>query len=426
MTRLLRRLRYLLQRDRYERELDDELQFHLEMKRQELESQGRDRAAAAAAARRSLGNLPLTRDRVRDVWIAPWLAALVQDVKYAARTLRRSPRFALVVVLTLGLGIGVSTTAFTVVNAVTRGLPVDEPDRIVQVGVLDASQRPVRISPRELEVWRSASTVAGIAAFSPTMATVSERGRLPEPVAAAYVSADTFGLLGERPVLGRAFLPQDDRPGAPVVALLGDAVWRSRFNGDRSILDRSITVNDVPVTIVGVMPTGFRFPMVADLWLPLSAMPGYGEDRTARVIDVVGRPNPRLGRLERDAARQGCGRRIGRDVPRGDPRDAGRVPRQRSAGRDPRQAADALRWAAESSQPAFSLPSRPERCPTESHPRGHPGLSPPASGRLRSALEADSSLFTGFRVETNCDIIIELAHVSHEPINGELVKVSRD
>ncbi len=315
MTRLLRRLRYLLQRDRYERELDDELQFHLEMKRQELESKGRDRAAAAAAARRSLGNLPLTRDRVRDVWIAPWLAALVQDVKYAARTLRRSPRFALVVVLTLGLGIGVSTTAFTVVNAVTRGLPVDEPDRIVQVGVLDASQRPVRVSPRELEVWRSASTLAGIAAFSPTMASVSERGRSPEPVAAAYVSADTFGLLGERPVLGREFLPEDDRPGAPVVALLGDAVWRSRFNGDRSILDRSITVNDVPVTIVGVMPAGFRFPMVANLWLPLSAMPGYGEDRTARVIDVVGRLGPGRTPAQAVAELEPMALRLGQDLP---------------------------------------------------------------------------------------------------------------
>ena len=315
MTRLLRRLRYLLRRDRYERELDDELQFHLEMKRQELESQGRDRAAAAAAARRSLGNLPLTRDRVRDVWIAPWVGGLVQDVTYAARTLRRSPGFALVVVLTLGLGIGASTTAFTIVNAVTRGLPVDEPDRIVRVGVLDASQRPARVSPRELEAWRSASTLAGIAAFRETMATVSDRGRSPEPVAAAYVSADTFGLLGEPPVLGRELLPEDDRPGAPVVALLGDAVWRSRFNGDRTILDRSITVNDVPVTVVGVMPEGFRFPMVADLWLPLSAMPGYGEDGNARVIDVVGRLGPGRSPTRAVAELEPIAFRLGRDLP---------------------------------------------------------------------------------------------------------------
>ena len=315
MTRLLRRLRYLLQRDRYERELDDELQFHLEMKRQELESQGRDRAAAAAAARRSLGNLPLTRDRVRDVWIAPWLESVVQDVRSAGRLLTRNGSFTIAAVAALACGIGVSTTGFTVVNAVTRGLPVDEPDRIVQIGVLDASQRPVRVSPRELEAWRSASTVAGIAAFSPTMATVSERGRSPEPLAAAYVSADTFRLLGERPVLGREFLPQDDRPGAPVVALLGDAVWRSRFNGDLSILDRSITVNDVPVTIVGVMPEGFRFPMVADLWLPLSAMPGYGEDRNARVIDVVGRLGPGRTATQAAAELEPIALRLGQDLP---------------------------------------------------------------------------------------------------------------
>ena len=147
------------------------------------------------------------------------------------------------------------------------------------------------------------------------MATVGERGRSPEPVAAAYVSADTFGLLGERPVLGREFLPEDDRPGAPVVALLGDAVWRSRFNGDRSILDRSITVDDVPVTIVGVMPEGFRFPMVADLWLPLSAMPGYGADRNARVIDVVGRLGPGRSPTEAVAELEPIALRLGRDLP---------------------------------------------------------------------------------------------------------------
>ena len=315
MIRLFRRLRYLLQRHRHERELDDELQFHLEMKQRELESRGLDRAAAAAAARRTFGNLPLTRDHVRDVWIAPWLQSVAHDVRSAGRLLRRNGRFTIAAVAALACGIGASTTGFTVVNAVTRGLPVDEPDRIVRVGVLDASQRPVRVSPRELEVWRSASTVAGIAAFSPTMATVSERGRSPEPVAAAYVSADTFGLLGERPVLGREFLAEDDRPGAPVVALLGDAVWRSRFDGDRSILDRSITVDDVPVTIVGVMPAGFRFPMVADLWLPLSAMPGYGEDRNARVIDVVGRLGPGRTPTQAVAELEPIALRLAQDLP---------------------------------------------------------------------------------------------------------------
>ena len=124
MTRLLRRLRYLLHRDRHERELDDELQFHLEMKRQDLESRGLERAAAAVAARRALGNLPLTRDHVRDVWIAPWLQSVVQDIRYGLRTLRRHPGFAALAIATLSLGIGASTATFSIADAVLmRPLP---------------------------------------------------------------------------------------------------------------------------------------------------------------------------------------------------------------------------------------------------------------------------------------------------------------
>ena len=312
---LVRWFRGLFRGGREEAETRDELRFHLEMETEKNLRAGMDPREARRHAHVRLGGVDAIREAVRDARGGRPLEDLVRDIGHALRNARRSPGFTIAAVAALACGIGASTTAFTIVNAVTRGLPVDEPDRIVRVGVLDASQRPVRVSPREFEVWRSASTSAGIAAFSPTMATVSERGRSPEPVAAAYVSADTFGLLGERPVLGREFLPEDDRPGAPVVALLGDAVWRSRFNGDRSILDRSITVNDVPVTIVGVMPGGFRFPMVADLWLPLSAMPGYGEDRDARVIDVVGRLGPGRSPAQAVAEFEPIALRLGQDLP---------------------------------------------------------------------------------------------------------------
>ena len=101
MNRLLRRLCYLLRRDLHERDLDDELRFHLEMKRQELQARGLDGTAAAAAARRALGNLPLTRDHVRDVWIGPWLQGLIQDVRFAGRLLVKQRGFTLGVVLVL-------------------------------------------------------------------------------------------------------------------------------------------------------------------------------------------------------------------------------------------------------------------------------------------------------------------------------------
>ena len=288
----LLRLCGALRRNSTDEDIERELRFHLEQAEDELRAKGHSPAEAARVARAHLGGLPQAMEALRDQRGLPWLDDLRTDVRIGVRGLARRPGFTATAVLTLACGIAASVTAFTIVNAVTRGLPVDEPKRIVRLGVLDASQRPARVSPRELEAWRSASTLAGIAAFRETMATVSEGGRSPEPVTGAYVSAATFDLLGERPTLGRTFLPEDDRPGAPVVALLGDAVWRSRFGGDPSILDRPITVDDVPVTIVGVMPAGFRFPMVADLWLPLSAMPGYGEDRNARVIDVVARLGP--------------------------------------------------------------------------------------------------------------------------------------
>jgi putative ABC transport system permease protein len=238
-----------------------------------------------------------------------------QDLKLAARVQRRNPKFTIVAVTALACGIGANTVAFTVVNAITRGLPVDEPDRIVRIGVVDASQRPLRVSPRELEEWRAASkTFAGLGAFSTAGATVSEQGRSPEPASAAYVSANTFGLLGDRPLLGREILAEDDRAGAPVVAVLGHAVWRSRFNSDPSVLGRSIAVDGLPATVVGVMREGFRFPVVADLWLPLSAMPGYGANRNARALDVFGRLAPGSSAIQARAELEPIAVRINRDT----------------------------------------------------------------------------------------------------------------
>lgn len=224
-----------------------------------------------------------------------------QDLKLAARVHKRNAKFTVAAVTALACGIGASATTFTVVNALSRGLPVDEPDRIVRIGIVDASQRPLRVSPRELEEWRAASkTFAALGAFSTAGATLSERGRSPEPAFVAYVSANTFELLGDRPLLGREILAEDNRAGAPAVAVLGHAVWRTRYNSDPSVLGRSIAVDGLPATVVGVMQQGFRFPMVADLWLPLSAMPGYGANRNARTLDMFGRLAPGSSVIQRE------------------------------------------------------------------------------------------------------------------------------
>ena len=165
MTRLLRRLRYLLRRDRHERELDDELQFHLEMKQRELEANGLDRVTASATARRALGNLPLTRDHVRDVWIAPWLRSLAQDVRFAGRLLVKERGFTFAVVLVLGVGMALTGGMYTVLNAILfGGLPGDGEGRIVSLGTRDELGRPAGVSLLDFEDWRDGNeTFDGIA-----------------------------------------------------------------------------------------------------------------------------------------------------------------------------------------------------------------------------------------------------------------------
>ena len=266
MTRLLRRLRYVLRRDRHERELDDELRFHLDMKQQELESRGVERATAAANARRALGNLPLTRDHVRDVWIAPWLRSAAQDVRFAGRLLLRERGFTLAVVVVLGVGMALTGAMYTVVNAIMFGsLPGDDDGRIVSLGTQDAQGRTAGVSLADFEDWRDGNeTFDGMAVMFGTSLNVSDDEVAPEMVVGAYVSHGAFRLLRTPPLLGRDFLPADDVDGAPGTAILSHGLWMSRYGGDPDVIGRTIRVNDRPSVLIGVMPEGFAFPFARD------------------------------------------------------------------------------------------------------------------------------------------------------------------
>ena len=203
MTRLLRRLRYLLQRDRHERELDDELQFHREMKQRELESRGVDRATAAVTARRALGNLPLAREHVHDVWIAPWLRSVAQDVRFAGRLLVKERGFTLAVVVVLGVGMALTGAMYTVVNAILFAeFPGDDRERLVSLGTRDELGRTPGIPYRDFEHWRDDNrTFDGIAMLSSASFNLSEDELAPEMVFGAYVSHDAFRLLDAAPLI---------------------------------------------------------------------------------------------------------------------------------------------------------------------------------------------------------------------------------
>jgi predicted permease len=216
---------------------------------------------------------------------------LLQDLKFAIRLLVKDKWFTAVAAMALALGIGVNATVFTFVNAVLiRGLPINEPDRVMVVGTRDARGRDGSMSYLDFTDYRAATrTFSGLSAYSGSTMNVSDEGRAPERFQGPYISGNAFRLIGQRPLLGRDFLPEDDRPGATPVVILGNGVWKNRYGSDTSVIGRMIKVNDMPSIVIGIMPEGFKFPNNADLWLPLAQFPQLSEQkRDARGLEAFG------------------------------------------------------------------------------------------------------------------------------------------
>jgi putative ABC transport system permease protein len=292
MRRVLRRLRHLVERERFEEDLRDELALHQRLKEEELVERGVDSQQAARESRRALGSVALASDRARDVWSWPWLQDLGRDLRLAARLVRSNPWFSSAIVVVLGLGIGVASLQFVLIDAICiRGLPIDGVGRVLFFGARDTNQRETALSHQEFEHLRAAVTnVDGMAAFSSAPGVVGDADRAPDRVQITFGSAPLFDTLRERPLLGRTFEDADDRPGAPPVVILSAPFWRARYASDPAIVGRQIRVNGTPTTVVAVMRDPLRFPNVTDVWLPLAVMPGVrSERRAARLLSVIGR-----------------------------------------------------------------------------------------------------------------------------------------
>jgi putative ABC transport system permease protein len=297
MRETLRRIGHFLRRGRSERDLGEEMRFHRAMSQRDLEADGVDRIEAGFAARRTFGSGALAADRARDVWMPPALQDLSGDLRSAVRLLTRDRGFTAVAALTLALGIGANATLFTIVNGMGRGPRLDDPDRVVSLGSQDATGHELGVSYLDFADWRrSSSSFAGVAAYRGGSMNVSDPGMAADRLSGAYISAATFHLVGERPMLGRDFIADDDRPGAASVAIIAGAVWKTRYGGDPAIIGRTITVNGERATVVGVMRDGFRFPLVHDIWRPLAAAPNVAtERRDVRTLQVFGRLADHVG-----------------------------------------------------------------------------------------------------------------------------------
>jgi len=292
MGTFLRRIWYVLRRRRHDADLAEEIAAHRAMAQDALERSGVGREEAALAARRALGNDLSARSRSRDVWIWPWLQDVTQDVRFAGRLLIRDRGFAATVIGVLGLGLGVNHLFLTLIYAHTlRGLPIERADRVLWILTYDDRRTERLLSYPEFEDLRTgARSFVGLSAFANASVVVGDEGRAPDRYDGTYTSANAFTLIGVQPVVGRSFSPDDDQPGAAPVLMLGYGAWQARYGGDPAVVGRAVLVNDKPATVIGVAPAKSGFPSTAEVWLPLSQLPGIASrPRSSPELRVFGR-----------------------------------------------------------------------------------------------------------------------------------------
>jgi putative ABC transport system permease protein len=276
---------------RRDRRLSDEIAAHLDELAETYVAQGMAPGEARLAARRAFGGVDQLTAAYRAQRGVPFIESLRQDGLFALRLLRKDRWSSAAGALALALGIAVSTTVFTLINGITlQELPVDDPDRVVHLMTESPRGRADTAYP-DLADWQaSARSFEGLAGYVNAPVTVGDGERAAEHLANAYVSWNALEILHERPIIGRAFTVDDDRPGASAVALLTHHVWTSRFAADPGVVGQIIRIDGAPVTIVGVMREGLRFPVETDLWQPLSACPRLNRrDRQLRNIGSFGR-----------------------------------------------------------------------------------------------------------------------------------------
>ncbi len=300
------RFRSLFRRGRVEGELSDELRFHLEKLAEENVAKGMTSNEARYAALRELGGVEQVKEECRDMRRVNYIENLVQDLTYGLRVLARNRGFAAVAVLTLALGIGANTAIFSVVNTVLlRPLPFKDPSRLVW-----ATERfqathgaAVVISP-DFMGWKDRNQVfEQIGAFGGGVGANLTGAGEPARVRVTSVTAGFFPMLGVLPVAGRTFLPAENKQAQHHVALLNEALWRSRFGSDPHIVGKNVRLDDDTFTVVGVLSANLRYP-TADVWIPLALDAEEFSPHSPRwtILTVIARlkPGVQLARAQSD------------------------------------------------------------------------------------------------------------------------------
>ena len=298
----LRRLMRLPGR-RIEDDVEDEITFHVDSRVRDLVGEGHTeddarRIAEAEYGDRRASRQELTavdRHRRRRERIEQTLETIAQDIRYAVRSLGRSPAFTVTAIVTLVIGIGGAVAIFTVVNGVLlRPLPYKNADQLVgawhdfpPLGMTHGQQAAITYFTYEAQ----AHTIAGIGVYDESevnLVTGDSSGAAPQRVTTALFTASMFGVLGVSPLRGRVLVASDARPGAAPVLLISEGMWRAQFGGDSTIIGRTVDANGVRQEIVGVLPSSFRFPSAeTEIWLPLVLDPRDPPPTAFRYSSVV-------------------------------------------------------------------------------------------------------------------------------------------
>ncbi len=307
--KLLLRFRALFRRDRLDAEMAEEMRHHLDTQMRRNLAEGMSLEDARYAAQRAFGGVEQIKERARDERARGflWLDQLLQDTRFAARGLARSPVFTAVATLTFALGIGLNTSMFTGLQSVLmREVSFPEADRLVQVfRTSPHSQRWPHSPANFLDQQAQNGVFEHMAAFSGKSFNLAEPGQPAERIGGVHASAEIFPLLGWKPMLGRVFSAEDDQSGRPRVAVLDHDCWQRRFAGDPAIIGRTLRLDSEPVTVIGVMPPAFRDRRmfgVAELWMPLAWSAEQRANRGGNFLKAVARLKPGVSLAQAQAA----------------------------------------------------------------------------------------------------------------------------
>jgi predicted permease len=285
------RLLNLFHRAELSQAIDDELQFHIDERIDELMGQGIGAEEARRLATRQFGNVTFYKERTRELDLSRNIEILFQDVRYAVRSLRHTPAFTVAAIATLALGIGATTAIYSVVRTIwLRPLPFTAPDRVVRIW---ESNRPLGLNTFAASIpnflsWRErSSSFESLVALEGRSANLTGQGD-PERVASLAVTARFFDTLGIRPIRGRPFAPDEDAPGHGRVVMLSERLWRQRYGGDPDLVGRTIPINGENRTVIGIAPRDVGFASDRDVWEPLT-LDASRENRGDHHVGVLGR-----------------------------------------------------------------------------------------------------------------------------------------